>query len=179
MKIEIINVQASTKPTKNGGTYTQLDVAYKNLTFNGKVEGRKIMSFTNKDVFAVLERATTGQVFEVTVTKEGQYNQWTAIASGDASASSGSTSMHGLPKANNSPKSTYETPEERATRQRMIVRQSSLSNAIDTLKTEKNTPTSEDVIGLATIYYDWVMSNATTNTPSILDALPEDDDIPM
>ena len=62
MKIEIINVQSSSKPAKNG-TYTQLDIAFKNLTFGGKVEGKKIMSFTNKEVFATLQKATTRQVF--------------------------------------------------------------------------------------------------------------------
>ena len=46
MRIEIINVQAATKPTKTGKTYVQLDVAYKNLTREGKIEGKKIMCFT-------------------------------------------------------------------------------------------------------------------------------------
>ena len=148
MKIEIINVQSSTKPAKNG-TYTQLDVAFKNLTFGGKVEGKKVMSFTNKDVFAVLSKAVTGQQFEVTVEKEGQYNQWTKIALIEGGTPTMSDSV--VPKANVSPKSTYETPEERANRQRMIVRQSSLSNAIDTLSVNpgKDKLRIEDVLQVA------------------------------
>ena len=77
MKIEIINVQSTTKPTAKG-SYQQLDVAYKNLDFQGKVEGRKIMSFTNKEVFATLSKATNGQVYEITRVKEGEYWQWSA-----------------------------------------------------------------------------------------------------
>ena len=72
MRIEIINVQAATKPTKTGKTYVQLDVAYKNLTREGKIEGKKIMPFQNPDVHANLQKATMGQVFEVTTVKEGE-----------------------------------------------------------------------------------------------------------
>ena len=177
MKIEIINVQSSSKPAKNG-TYTQLDVAFKNLTFGGKVEGKKIMSFTNKEVFATQQKATTGQVYEVTVEKEGQYNQWTKISL-DGGTSTG-LMTDGIPKANTSPKSTYETPEERANRQRMIVRQSSLSNAIDTLSVNpgKDKLRIEDVLQVAGTYFDWVMEKEIIIDISNV-GLPEDDDIPM
>ena len=138
MRIEIINVQAATKPTKTGKTYVQLDVAYKNLTREGKIEGKKIMPFQNPDVHANLQKATMGQVFEVTTVKEGEYWQWSnvqEVAKGGSvepqtsSAASSGYASKGTP----SPKSTYETPEERAARQRLIVRQSCLSNAVETL----------------------------------------------
>ena len=173
MKIEIINVQSTSKPTKNG-SYTQLDVAYKNLATN-KIEGKKIMSFTNKDVFAALSKATQGQQFDVTTVKEGEYWQWSVVTPCDQ----GTPATGGIPKPTASPKSTYETPEERALRQRMIVRQSSLSNAIDTLSVNpgKDKLQVEDVLQVAGTYFDWVMEKVTTTEP--MHGLPEDDDIPM
>ena len=188
MRIEIINVQAATKPTKTGKTYVQLDVAYKNLTREGKIEGKKIMPFQNPDVHANLQKATMGQVFEVTTVKEGEYWQWSnvqEVAKGSnmepqTSAASSGYASKGTP----SPKSTYETPEERALRQRMIVRQSSLSNAIDTLSVNpgKDKLATEQVLALAKIYFDWVMNPTDsklmtdTVTPDISDM---DDNIPF
>jgi len=176
MLIEIINVQSSTKATAKGGTYTQLDVAFKNKTFGDKVEGRKVMSFTDKDVFATLSKATTGQQYEVDVVKEGQYNQWKKVTPMEqtSAASSGYATPN---KSTPSPKSTYETPEERALRQRMIVRQSSLSNAIDTLSVNpgKDKLQIADVLQVATDYFDWVMQ---TDDPVDMDIGNMSDDIP-
>lgn len=79
-------------------------------------------------------------------------------------------------KAYTSPKSTYETPEERAKRQVYIIRQSSLTNAISVLKTEKNTPTPADVFALAQEMVDWVMENDVKSPASFDDMM---DDIPL
>jgi hypothetical protein len=180
MLIEVINVQATSKPAKNG-TYTQLDVAYKNKTYGDKVEGKKIMSFAYKDVYAVLAKATNGQQFEVTVTKDSaNYNQWTEIkevGSTTATSSSNPTANKGSP----TPKSTYETPEERAIRQRMIVRQSSLSNAIQTLSVNpgKDKIQFVDVIQLATDYFNWVMEKDSKDSPVAMDIGNMSDDIPL
>lgn len=160
MRIEIINVQAATKPTKTGKTYVQLDVAYKNLTREGKIEGKKIMPFQNPDVHANLQKATMGQVFEVTTVKEGEYWQWSnvqEVAKGgnmepQTSAASSGYASKGTP----SPKSTYETPEERAARQRLIVRQSCLSNAVETLKVDKKGVDPTEALKLAERYVGWV-----------------------
>ena len=183
MKIEIINVQSTTKPTAKG-SYQQLDVAYKNLDFQGKVEGRKIMSFTNKEVFATLSKATNGQVYEITRVKEGEYWQWSAaVLQGDDGGGTNMTqSVSNASKPSASPKSTYETPEERASRQRMIVRQSSISNAIETLSVNpgKDKLQIEDVLQVASTYFDWVMANKTNASPDMaLDIGDMDDDIPQ
>ena len=160
MKIEIINVQSTSKPTAKGGTYTQLDVAYKNLDFKGKVEGRKIMSFTHKEVFAVLSKATNGQVYDVTRVKEGEFWQWTEaklIQGGGGQDTPVAQEAGNKFTGTASPKSNYETAEERALRQKLIVKQSSLSSAISVLKTEKNTPSVKDVLELADTFYEWVL----------------------
>jgi hypothetical protein len=42
------------------------------------------MSFTNKEVFATLSKATNGQIYEITRVKEGEYWQWSAaVLQGD------------------------------------------------------------------------------------------------
>ena len=183
MRIEIINVQAATKPTKTGKTYVQLDVAYKNLTREGKIEGKKIMPFQNPDVHANLQKATMGQVFEVTTVKEGEYWQWSnvqEVAKGSnmepqTSAASSGYASKGTP----SPKSTYETPEERAARQRLIVRQSCLSNAVETLKVDKTGVDPTEALKLAERYVGWVFGEeAKVDVPDVgFDYM--EDDVPM
>lgn len=183
MRIEIINVQAATKPTKTGKTYVQLDVAYKNLTREGKIEGKKIMPFQNPDVHANLQKATMGQVFEVTTVKEGEYWQWSnvqEVAKGgnmepQTSAASSGYASKGTP----SPKSTYETPEERAARQRLIVRQSCLSNAVETLKVDKKGVDPTEALKLAERYVGWVFGEeAKVDVPDVgFDYMEED--VPM
>ena len=180
MRIEIINVQAATKPTKTGKTYVQLDVAYKNLTRDGKIEGKKIMPFQNPDVHANLQKATMGQVFEVTTVKEGEYWQWSnvqEVAKGSnmepqTSAASSGYASKGTP----SPKSTYETPEERAARQRLIVRQSCLSNAVETLKVDKKGVDPTEALKLAERYVGWVFGEeAKVDVPDVGFDYMEDD----
>ena len=180
MRIEIINVQAATKPTKTGKTYVQLDVAYKNLTREGKIEGKKIMPFQNPDVHANLQKATMGQVFEVTTVKEGEYWQWSnvqEVAKGgnmepQTSAASSGYASKGTP----SPKSTYETPEERAARQRLIVRQSCLSNAVETLKVDKKGVDPTEALKLAERYVGWVFGEeAKVDVPDVGFDYMEDD----
>ena len=183
MRIEIINVQAATKPTKTGKTYVQLDVAYKNLTREGKIEGKKIMPFQNPDVHANLQKATMGQVFEVTTVKEGEYWQWSnvqEVAKGSnmepqTSAASSGYASKGTP----SPKSTYETPEERAARQRLIVRQSCLSNAVETLKVDKKGVDPTEALKLAERYVGWVFGEeAKVDVPDVgFDYM--EDDVPL
>ena len=183
MRIEIINVQAATKPTKTGKTYVQLDVAYKNLTREGKIEGKKIMPFQNPDVHANLQKATMGQVFEVTTVKEGEYWQWSnvqEVAKGgnmepQTSAASSGYASKGTP----SPKSTYETPEERAARQRLIVRQSCLSNAVETLKVDKKGVDPTEALKLAERYVGWVFGEeAKVDVPDVgFDSM--EDDVPF
>lgn len=183
MRIEIINVQAATKPTKTGKTYIQLDVAYKNLTREGKIEGKKIMPFQNPDVHANLQKATMGQVFEVTTVKEGEYWQWSNVQEvakgGNMEPQTSSAASGYVSKGTPSPKSTYETPEERAARQRLIVRQSCLSNAVETLKVDKKGVDPTEALKLAERYVGWVFGEeAKVDVPDVgFDSM--EDDVPM
>ena len=140
MQIEIVNVSTSVVPTAKG-SYEVADVAYKNKSFGDKLEGKKVMSFTNKDVFKTLKEAKFGDVFNVSRVKNDKgFWDWTAVGNANGSAPAVSATASNLAvsntgnqsmKGNTSPKSTYETPEERAARQVLIVRQSSISSAVE------------------------------------------------
>lgn len=172
-QIQIITTQQTTKPTKSG-SYTMLEVTYKDLSNGGKTDGKKIMSFASKEVFAVLSKAVQGETYNITTQKNENsgYLDWVAATKDTG----GSQVMATDTKAYTSPKSTYETPEERAKRQVYIIRQSSLTNAISVLKTEKNTPTPADVFALAQEMVDWVMENDVKSPASFDDMM---DDIPL
>jgi len=170
-EIEIINVSATTKPTKNG-SYVQLDVAYKKLA-DGKIEGKKIMSFANKDAYGILSKASNGNQFTITSEKEGEFWQWVAVT--PLSSSGGQEAVKAPAAGFTSPKSTYETAEERAARQVLIVRQSSLSAAVATLKTDKKELDPDMVMALAGRYNGWVFQKED-RMPDFSDM---QDDVPM
>lgn len=148
MKIQIVTNTVSTKPTTRG-SYQELEVVYKNLSFQGKVESKKIMSFgAAADTFKVLAEASSNSVWEIDVVKNDKgYNDWVkATASGATSADTAVATTKGTL----APKSTYETPEERAQRQVLIVRQSSVSSAVAALTAgAKTPPKSSDVVTYA------------------------------
>ena len=136
MNITILSVDIKTVPTAKG-SYQTADVAYKNNSFQGKVEGKKVMSFgATKDSFSTLALAQPGESYEVTIVKNDKgYNDWVSMAKAEAGASIPAVSAPAGGKAPAAtPRSTYETPEERAQRQVLIVRQSSLSSAIAMLQ---------------------------------------------
>lgn len=126
------------------------------------------MSFSNPAVFETMKNAKQGDVFEVTTSKVGEYTQWTS-----ATKSEGDTAAAPTKSAPASAvRSTYETPEERATRQRLIVRQSSLGHAIEILTTGAKTPPDpSDVETLADRFVAYVYQAP--------DLFKEDNDIPF
>ncbi len=167
--IEIIKVKSETKPTAKG-SYTMLDVAFTNLS-SGKVESKKIMSFANKTVFDILSKAESDQKFTVTSEKNEKTGYWDWVSVDTGAASSGSSTTKGF----TSPKSTYETAEERAKRQVLIVRQSSLTAAITTLKDAKGSLNPDDVVSLAQDYVAWVFQEA----PNPVGFEDMEDDVPV
>ena len=159
MNITILSVDIKTVPTAKG-SYQTADVAYKNNSFQGKVEGKKVMSFgATKDSFSTLALAQPGESYEVTIVKNDKgYNDWVSMAKAEAGASSPAVSAPAGGKAPAAtPRSTYETPEERAQRQVLIVRQSSLSAAVNLLLAGAKTPPSvESVLAVAKQFEDYV-----------------------
>lgn len=167
---------------ENKGKYDLLTVDYKDLR-QDKNSTKKVVSFTNKDVFNTLKGASSGDEFTVTAVKGEQYWEWQNVSPrGQAPAdvpSGGSSSAASKPAAA-SPKSTYETPEERAKKQLYIVRQSSIGAAINLLKTEKVIPSVADVLATAKQFESYVFG--VTEMPANINSLPplpNDDDIPL
>lgn len=182
MKIKFISVESSDKKTKTGKDYVEIEVTYKNIDFQEKVESKKLNPFGNKDVYNTLKSAKQGDFFEVERSKnDAGFWDWIGIGS----VSGGNSAPEPITKATGgagytSPKSTYETPEERAKKQVYIVRQSSISAAIDTLKTDKKNPTVAEVITVAKQYEDYVFGLDTGITPlADLPTLDTDEDIPV
>lgn len=179
MQISIISTSIETKPTAKG-SYQQLEVVFKNLTYQGKVESKKVMSFgAGASAFSTLSKADQGSVWEVTVVKNAQgYNDWTSVVASEGSSAPAPSAAPGAinsSKAAVSPKSTYETPEERAQRQILIVRQSSVSSAL-TLHSmgAKSSPKLEDVLDTAQKISDFVFQTKSAGATGF-DDLPDFD----
>ena len=154
MQIEIVNVTENQKQSSNGRGYTELEVIYKNQ--EGKAQTKKIMSFSNPAVFKAVKDATAGSKLEITTEKDGNgYWQWTGIGSNNATnvAKPATTVRTGG--------SNYETPEERALRQKYIVRQSSLTTALGILSVGAKSLDKQAVFELAAEIEQWVFRKAT------------------
>lgn len=171
MLIEIVDVVREEIPSKNGkGTYGQLTVSYRS---NGKIAEKKLISFSNPAVFKAIEKLTKGASVDVTTVKNDKgYWDWTAINEGGAAqvATQSNTATANTRVTG----SNYETKEERAIRQRYIIRQSSISSAVDSLAVGAKSPlNAADVIALAKKYEEYVFEQP--NAEDLLDSLGLDD----
>ncbi len=154
--VTIQDVKIST--VQNGKTsYSVAEAVYTDS--RGENKNKKVMSFSNPAVFAFLSKIKSPT--RVSVENGGApYYNWTKI---DAAGEEEVPAAKASPSAPGSKTwaDSRETPEERARRQLMIVKQSSLSNAIayyqhETLKTAN--VTEDDVMMVAQKFVDWVMS---------------------
>lgn len=128
-----------------------------NYSYNGEARRQQIMSFANPDVFKKVQELT-GQTVEVEVGKNDKgYSEWRSIAIASAAAHAGSgTSSASTTRVSGS---NYETKEERAHRQVLIAKQSSLKAAVDILTPgAKSALDANAVIELAEKLTDWVLA---------------------
>ena len=182
MQIQIIDVGTpNTVAAKNGRSYQSIEVAYKGA--DGKVSSKKLMSFSNPAVFKAISQLNKGDNVDVTTSKDDAgYWQWTAINDGGQSIQSfgqaaPSTTSSAPTKVTGS---NYETKEERAVRQELIVRQSSLSNAVAILTVGSKSVDKQAVKALAQELSDWVFNKQTdVSTPAPVSFDDFDDDIPL
>lgn len=183
-QIEVLTVTKSQQMSKANKPYTMVEVAFKK---DGKVEGKKLLEFNAKEVCKALEGATTGSKFDIVSEKEGDYWQWkSAVPSGSVSASpavssSPAASGYSSTSSKSPVKGEWETREERAAKQIMIVKQSSLANAIATLKLDKVSPDRNQVLELAQAYTDWVLKTNTDikQAAGVQDIIDMEDDISL
>lgn len=177
--IEIINVADSTVPTARG-SYQRLEVTYKNKSYQDKVESKPLIEPYAKKAYAALKSATFGEQFFVKREKN-EKGFWDWIDASKENDNEETETMvqptqTPIAKANVSPKSTYETSEERAARQVMIVRQSSISSAVALLAAnggKKNS--SEEVLAIAKDFEAYVFGKETSTNPFS----EMEDDVPL
>lgn len=163
MHIKIIDLGlAETVPSKQPGKppYTQYEVTYKDLDKN-KVTGKRLVSFAFPEVYEFFKHVNKDDVVSVTLEKNEKTGFWDWIAAKDSTWDNAQAQMgasNAKPSAKTftpsaKPVSQYETREERAARQQLIIRQSSISSAIDLLQTGSSV---DEVLKVASQFTDWV-----------------------
>ena len=166
MRVKIVNVDIE-NVVKGKSRYSKATVAY---LFNGEARTQSVMSFTNPAVFKAVQDSV-GQEVEVEVTKnDAGYNQWVSVGgAGNTPAASAPTPQASAPaSATRVSGSNYETPAERAARQVYIVKQSSISSAIQLSEANKSKATPEEIIATAQVFVDWVFDkNADLSMESL------------
>ena len=178
MKIKVIKTSVEWQE-KGKSKWQKLNVVFHNEA-TGKVDGRNILSFTNKDVFNALATASKDDVFELTEVQNAKgYPEVVKVEKLDSGgfgpvAVPASAPDNGT-KAVAAPRSNFETPEERAKRQEYIIRQSSLGHAISVLTVGATVPPNlSDVLGLASEFVNFVFDK-----PDPMNAIAQmDNDIP-
>lgn len=185
MKIKIVAVELGNATTKTGKPYEFAEVTYKNLTFENKVESKKIMPFGSKEVLDTLKDAKPGDVFTILREKDDAgYWQWIGIAVGDTEIETTSSTVQKTSAktttATPTPKSTFETPEERAKKQVYIIRQSSLATAVEFMNHNNKNYKLSDLLDIANQLQAFVFEKETVTIPEVaLPATDFDDDIPL
>ena len=153
LNIQIVDVSSPVSVKK----YFTIEVSFKE---DGKIKGKKLMSFVHPQVFKDVQNFVKGDLVEVETVKEGDYWQWVSVKKvegGSAPAPAEGGTSGGKQSYTPATKSTYETSEERAVRQRLIVRQSSLAQAVTVLNVGAKAPVDKDtVFGLAEAFTDFV-----------------------
>jgi len=154
MLINIIDVgQPNTHAAKNGRNYQSIEVTYK--AENGQVANKKLMSFSNPSVFNHIKGLAKGAVINVTTTKDAAgYWQWTGIG-GDNEVTESTQAKPAATGGGRVTGSNYETKEERAARQVYIIRQSSISSAVELLGQGKSV---DEVLSVAKQFEAYVFA---------------------
>jgi hypothetical protein len=159
IKISEVNIEE----VRNGRN--KYDKAEVNYTFKGEARTQKIMSFANPGVFPLLRKMKPGEEYDVEVTKDDKgYNTWAkvvAVSNEPAPVASGAVIGTGMPGAASGRVSisTYETAEERKIKQLYIIRQSSISNAIQYMEYSNMAANVDSVLDVAQQFVDFVYGN--------------------
>lgn len=173
IQIEVINVAGPTAVgNARGGTYNVLEIAYKQ---DGKVQGKKLLDFTAPEVFAAAAQLKPKDIANVTIAKEPgkdgkEYWNWKEVSTGEAVRSGTVTSGGATAPVSTVSKpasagrvtgSNYETPDERAAKQQLIVRQSSVTAALKFFEQTEADVSRQEVVELAEFFKDYVYNGVT------------------
>ncbi len=170
MKIQVLSVSVGSKTCAAGKSYQNAEIAYKNLD-QGKVESKNITQYSK--VFKAVADATPTMFYDVAISKDDKgYWQWDSFVAGTPGEAINNAPT-ALSKAVTAPKSNYETPEERAARQVFIVKQSSITAALKFLEMSKEKVNQDNVLHLAQIFTDWVLTPQQVKKSELFD-MPND-----
>ena len=161
---QITVIRALTSKAPKG--YPIVELAYK--SDDGKTKGMKVLGFgPQKAITDILSSVETGAVLDVEFEQNDRgYWQFKSVKP------TGKKEDVAVADAGNSSKakSNWETTEERAARQVMIVRQSSLSSAVAflaALEPKGITKTADGVVDVAKTFEAYVFSKETKPTGDI------------
>lgn len=148
MEIKLVKIDRIPGEDKFKNPTTTLDVTYQS---GGVTGNQRIVPFANPSVFKALDGASAGDSFDVAVSKNAKgYDVWSSIGAVGT--------IKDVAVVNKVVGSNYETADERAIKQRYIVRQSSLANAIALSGKSKV----EEIIEIAKQFEEYVFSPLET-----------------
>ena len=159
INIEVVDVKVEQKGKSN-----RMIVTHKELE-SGKLDGKQLVEFyTDKAVWSTLAGAKSGDFFAVEREKnEAGYWEWKGVHRQDSPPVPSTTGA--VKQATATARGTYETPEERAARQVLIVRQSSIASAVDLCKEHGKQPDVDLVLMVAKRFEAYVMGTELTDVP--------------
>jgi hypothetical protein len=159
-----ITVLRSNQTKPEGKNYTVVELAYK--TDDGKTKGMKIFGFGPQAENAkVAANAKSGDILEANFQQNAKgYWEFSSLkATGETSqVAQSATPTTGVTATASRSGGNWETSEERAKRQVMIVRQSSLSTAV-ALKPKASV---EEVIDVAKQFEAYVLGTEVASQPT-------------
>ena len=179
IQIQFIDVSVEDK-----GKYKMAEITFKDLA-KGQTSSKKLMSFSNPVVYKTLVDAKKGEVYTIEMQKNDKgFWDWTAASTATGVNTASGGSPEAATKASGSsgfasPKSTYETPEERAKKQVYIVKQSSITNAIEYLNHNKKNYNVTDILETAQMFVDFIFGEKLEVINAELPVTGDDDDIPF
>jgi len=164
MQITVIDVgQPQTQTGRNGRSYQMIEITYKSET--GQTQGKKLMSFANPEVFKAAQSWNKGDVVDIQTEKDDSgYWQWIGLGKDDRPLAKPATKVSHTAEAD---------------RQVMIIRQSSLANAVSTLATHGVKLQASEVIALARTYENFVLGRESEAPTGSDDITNLEDDVPF
>lgn len=173
-----VSLETSVKK-KDGGSYKGWELVYKSDDGDVRTIAKPVTGLTyNQPLKKALSELSAGDQFTLEQEKNaGGFNDVKSIRKGWAEGQPPLPSAASASKASSAPSNSYqardfETKEERTIKQRLIVRQSSLSTAVDILSVGAKVLKKEDVLGLAETLFDWVYETKASDEKAY------DEDVP-
>lgn len=154
VNIEVVQISDVKRNTKGKGS-NYIELTYKDLDNRGAVKGMRLVDFGDyKHLFNEVQEYSVGDTLTMQIEKIKDF--WNIVAFGDEKVEVKEKPVKeetakGDPKATPGPAQKW-VPDE--VRQRLIVRQSSLAQAV--AFEAQNSPSVQDVLTTADTFFNWV-----------------------